>query len=48
MFDSLADRIREDENKESSPKDRLLRYIAIATISVLVIGGIYYGVRLVQ
>ena len=48
MFDSLADRIREDEDKGSKRSERILRYVAIAVVSVLVIGGLYYGVRLVQ
>ena len=48
MFDSLADRIREDEHKEVNTTERVIRYVAIVVISVLVFGGLYYGVRMVQ
>ena len=46
MFDSLADRIREDEHKEVNPTERALRWVAIAVISILLFGGLYYGVRM--
>jgi len=48
MFDSLADRIREDEHKEVNTTERVLRWIAIAVISVVLFGGLYYGVRMMQ
>ena len=48
MFDSLADRIREDEHKEVNTTERVIRYVAIVVISVLVFGGLYYGVRMVE
>ena len=48
MFDSLADRIREDEHKEVNATERILRWIAIAVISIVVFGGLYYGVRMMQ
>jgi Ni,Fe-hydrogenase I cytochrome b subunit len=46
MFDSLADRIREDEHKEVNSTERIIRWVAIAVISVLLFGGLYYGVRM--
>ena len=48
MFDSLADRIREDEHKEVNTTERVLRWIAIAVISVVLFGGLYYGVRMME
>ena len=48
MFDSLADRIREDEHKEVNTTERVIKYVAVLVISVLVFGGLYYGVRMVQ
>ena len=40
MFESLEERIEEDEKKEVSHKDRLLHYLAIGAISVVVVGGL--------
>jgi len=46
MFDSLADRIREDEHKEVNTKERMFRYVLIAVVSVVLFGGLYYAVRM--
>ena len=42
MFDSLADRIREDEQVTAG--QRYLRWAAILVISVVLFGGLYFGV----
>jgi hypothetical protein len=46
MFDSLADRIREDEHKEVKTTERVLRWVAVAVVSVALFGGLYYGVKM--
>jgi hypothetical protein len=46
MFDSLADRIREDEQVSTS--QRYLRWAAVVVISAVLFGGLYYGVRFLQ
>jgi hypothetical protein len=46
MFDSLADRIREDEQLTAS--QRYIRWAAVLVISVVLFGGLYFGVRFVQ
>lgn len=46
MFDSLADRIREDEHKEVNSTERAIRLVVIVVVSVLLFGGLYYGVRM--
>ena len=45
MFDSLADRIREDEHKEVTRTERIVRYLVIAVLSVVLFGGLYYVVQ---
>ena len=40
MFESLEERIEQDEKKETSKKDRMLHYLAITAISVVVVGGL--------
>ena len=46
MFDSLADRIREDEQMTAS--QRYIRWAAVLVISIVLFGGLYYGVRFIQ
>ena len=48
MFDSLADRIRADEHKETNSTERLVRWLVVGVVSVLVFGGLYLGVQLLQ
>ncbi len=45
MFDSLADRIKQDERQDVSSTERYFRWALIAVLSVLLFGGLYYGVR---
>ena len=46
MFDSLADRIREDEQMSAS--QRYIRWAAVLVISIVLFGGLYFGVRFMQ
>jgi hypothetical protein len=48
MFDSLADRIKEDEHKEVKTTERILTWVAIAVVSIVLFGGLYYGVRMME
>jgi len=40
MFESLEERIEQDEKQDVSKKDRLLHYVAIGAIAVMVVGGL--------
>jgi hypothetical protein len=48
MFDSLDERIRHDDAMEKSRKERIVEWVAIAVLSVLVFGGLYYAVRMME
>jgi Ni,Fe-hydrogenase I cytochrome b subunit len=48
MFDSLDDQMKQDQNKETSKTERIVRWIAVAISSVLLFGGLYYGVRFLE
>ena len=48
MFDSLADRIKQDEQQSVPKMERYLRWGAVALLSVLVFGGLYIGVQFLQ
>ena len=48
MFDSLADQIRADEHKAVNTTERIIRGVVIAVVSIVVFGGLYYGVSMLQ
>jgi hypothetical protein len=48
MFESLEERIEQDENKDVSHRDRLLRYLAISAISMVVVGGLVAASHLLK
>jgi hypothetical protein len=48
MFDSLSDRMKQDEKNESSTSERLLRWGLVAVASVCLFGGLYYGVSMLE
>jgi len=48
MFDSLDDQIKQDAKEASSPRERILVWISVGVISILVFGGLYYGVVVLQ
>ena len=48
MFDSLADRIKHDEQEQVGSAERFLRWAAIAVLSVVAFGGLYLGVHLLH
>lgn len=48
MFDSLADRMREDEHQEVKTSERVIRWIVISVVSILLFGGLYLGIRMLE
>ena len=48
MFESLADRIREDEHGTIKTSERLVRWVVVAVVSVLLFGGLYIGIRMLE
>jgi len=46
MFDSLAERMKQDDKLEVNNTERAIRLIAVILISVAVFGGLYYAVRM--
>ena len=45
MFDSLDEQIRKDDDRISSSKQRMLRWVLYALACVVVFGGVILGVR---
>lgn len=48
MFDSLDEQIQRDLDRESTQKERMLRYAAVAVASILLFGGLVLGVSYYQ
>jgi hypothetical protein len=45
MFDSLSDRIRQDEQVGAHKLERFLRWALVAIISLMLFGGLYLVVQ---
>jgi hypothetical protein len=45
MFDSLSDRIKQDEGESASWTQRLIRWAVVLVLAVLLFGGLYFVVR---
>jgi uncharacterized membrane protein len=48
MFDSLADRMKQDQKREVNSTERVIRAIVTVVIAVGVFGGLYFVVRLLE
>ena len=48
MFDSLADRMREDEKQSGSRAQRIIQWGAVVVLSVVLFGGLYLGVQYLE
>ncbi len=48
MFDSLADRMKQDERQAVSATERTMKMVATVIIAVVVFGALYFVVRLLE
>ena len=48
MFDSLSDRIKADDHQEVNNTERFIRWAVVIVLSVLLFGGLYFGVRMLE
>ena len=48
MFDTLADRMRHDDQVEVSPRERALRWSLVIVLSPLLFGVLYWGVKVLE
>jgi hypothetical protein len=48
MFDSLDERIKHDGTIESSRKERIVKGVVVAALSILLFGGLYFAVKLLE
>jgi len=45
MFDSLADRIKQDEGPPAHKGEQIIRWLAVIAIAFLLFGGLYLVVQ---
>ena len=45
MFDSLVDRIKQDDGPPATPKEVFVRWAVVVLIAVLLFGGLYLVVQ---
>lgn len=48
MFDSLSDRMKQDDHLEVNNTERLIRWAVVIVLSILLFGGLYFGVRMLE
>lgn len=48
MFDSLDETMKHDAAKESTPRERIMRYVVTGVITAVVLAGLLMGVRFMQ
>jgi hypothetical protein len=48
MFESLDEQIKHDDAVETSRRERIAKGVAVAILSVLLFGGLYFVVRMAE
>ena len=48
MFESLDEQIKHDLDAQTTKKQRMLLWLAVAVASIILFGGLYYGVRMIE
>jgi hypothetical protein len=48
MFDALSETMKRDEQAMTTPRQRWLKYAAVAVTSVILFGGLYMGIRFLE
>jgi hypothetical protein len=48
MFDSLSDQIKHDDAETTKISERIVRWVAVAVLSVVLFGGLYLGIKMLE
>ena len=48
MLDSLAEKIKHDDALETSRGERIAKGVVVAVLSVLLFGGLYMAIRILE
>ena len=48
MFDSLDEQMKHDDAVVTSPRERIWKWATVAVVSVLVFGGLYMAIQMME
>ena len=48
MFESLDDQMKHDAAAETTKREQAVKWVVVAALSVLVFGGLYFAVRVLE
>ena len=48
MFDSLDEQMKHDDAVETTRAERVFQWVAVAVVSVLVFGGAYMAIQMME
>lgn len=48
MFDSLQEKIKHDDAAEISPRERVVKGVVIIVLSIVLFGGLYFAIRMLE
>ena len=48
MFDSLDEQIKHDEALKSTPRERMMKWVVVALASIVLFGGLYFAIRMLE
>ena len=48
MFDSLDEQMAADEKRAVSSTEKMVRWLLVVIVTLLIFGGLYYGVHLLE
>jgi hypothetical protein len=48
MFETLDDRIKQDDKEVSSPREKYMKWAMTLVVTVLLFGGLYVGMLMME
>jgi len=48
MFETLDERMKHDEEESTTMRERLLKWLLVGVVSVVLISGVFMGIRLLS
>lgn len=48
MFESLDDTMKHDQERETTPRERWMRYLLTAVLSIVIVGGLLISIRMLE
>lgn len=45
MFEGLDEQIKHDDQMETTPRERLMKWVIVGVVAVAIFGGLYFGLQ---